>query len=406
MPSARGKDVTRCRKVMTDMVGPEWIDEALSRDLPVLRNRGEGQYLEFMDRYPENGHELSREVAAFASSNAGVIVIGVADDGALVGLHGVDTPGGRDRLCRRIEGVCSSNVRPAITPVVKFGKEGEAVVLAIEVPRGTQPVYYSRYTPYIRHLSRSRPAEPHEVIERVSEWLAKNSLAPASEVEDSRFLSSLAATLIDILIYGNEFENRNVNPWLDLVRTQLSGSGDELRRLASEDSAVNKGLEDRLRSIADKLEAAASHRLEMGGDSWNVLAGYVAGAVDEAAQLKAEKIDTVSLPAHAIREVEDMIRRLGRQLLDLDRRAEEMANEGRVEELQGEASSIGYQLLKIGHYRISEQSDDFAKQLREMGTNLHLVETERIYLDGGQSVRRIVDRVRDFGMRLRALLSQ
>ena len=103
------------------MAGPEWIDEALSRELPLLRDRGEGQHLEFMECYPENGYELSKEIAAFASSNPGTILIGVADDGSLVGLDDVDTPERRDRLCRRIEGVCSGNVRPAITPVVKFG---------------------------------------------------------------------------------------------------------------------------------------------------------------------------------------------------------------------------------------------------------------------------------------------
>ena len=387
------------------MAGPIWIDEALSTELPLLRDRGEGQHLEFMARYPENGHELSKEIAAFASSNPGTILIGVADDGSLAGLDDVDTPEGRDHLCRRIEGVCSGNVRPAITPVVKFAKEGEVVVLAIEVPRGAQPVYYSRNTPYVRHLSRSRPAEPHEVIERVGEWLAKNPLAPATDDEGSRFLSSLAATLIEVLIYGGEFEKRNVNPWLDLVRTQLRTAGEELRRLASEDSAVKKGLEDRLRSIADKLDAAASHRLAMGGDSWKSLAGYVTSAVSEAAQLKAEHIDTVSLSAEAKQEIDDMIRRSARELSDLDRRAEAMANDGRIEELQEEASRIGRQLLAISHYPIPEQGDEFSDQLREIGGGLHLIETERLYMDGGQSMRRIVGRVHDFSSKLQALFS-
>ena len=386
------------------MCEPSWIDEALSRELPIMRDRGEGQHLEFMARYPENGYELSKEIAAFASSNPGTILMGVADDGSVAGLDDVDTPERRDRLCRRIEGVCSGHVRPAITPAIKFAKEGDAVVLAIEVPRGAQPVYYSRNTPYVRHLSRSRPAEPHEVIERVSEWLAQNPLAPATGDEDSRFLSSLAATLIEVLIFGGQFEKRKVNPWLDLVRTQLGSAGEELRRLASEDSAVNKGLEDRLRSIADKLDLAASHRLEMGGDSWKTLVGYVAGAVDEASQLKAEQIDTVSLSAQALQDIDDMIRRSARELADLDRRAELMANDGRIEELQDEASTIGRQLLTVSHYRLPEHRDGFADQLREIGDTLNLIETERLYMDGGQSVSRIVERVHDLHIQLQALL--
>ena len=387
------------------MSDPIWIDQALSKELPLLRDRGEGQNLEFMESYPENGHELSKEIAAFASSNPGTILIGVEDDGALAGLENVDTPEGRDHLCRRIEGVCSGNVRPAITPVVKFAKEGKAVVLAIEVPRGTQPVYYSKNTPYVRHLSSSRPAQPHEVIERVGEWLAKNPFTSATDDKGNRFLSSLAATLINVLIYGGEFEKRNVNPWFDLVITQLSSACEELRRLASEDSAVKKGLEDQLRSIADKLDAAASHRLVMGGDSWRILAGHVASAVNEAARLKTEHIDAVPFSAEAKQNIDDLLQRSARELSDLDNRAEGMASDGRVVELQKEVSRIGYQLLTISHYRITEQGDEFTDQLREIGGGLHLIETERLYLDGGQSMRRIVKCVHDFSSKLQAVLS-
>lgn len=389
----------------SDMAGSEWIDEDLSRELPLMRDRGEGQYLEFMERYPGNGYELSKEVAAFATSNPGTILIGVADDGSLTGLDDADSPEGRDRLCRRIEGVCSGNVRPAITPVVKFAQEGEAVVLAIEVPRGRQPVYYSKSTPYVRHLSRSRPAEPHEVIERVGEWLARNPLARATDDEATRFLSSLAATLIEVLIYGGEFEERNVNPWLELVRMQLGGAGEELRRLASEDRAVKHGLEERLRSIANKLDAAASHRLVLGGDSWRTLSGYVADAVREAALLKADYIDTAALSADAKQDIDDTIQQSARELSDLDRRAQAMANDGRVEKLQEEASRIGRQLLTVSHYRIPDQADDFSDRLRQIASALHLIETERLYLDGGRSVGRIVGCVQDLNASLQALLS-
>ena len=383
---------------------PEWIDEDLSEELPSLRDRGEGQHLEFMERYPENGHDLSREIAAFASSNLGTILIGVADDGSLAALDDVDTPKGRDQLRERIEGLCSSNVQPAITPVVKFAQEGAAVVLAIEVPRGPQPVYYSKNKPYVRHLSQSRPADPQEVIERVGDWLSRSPLESDTDVEGTRFLSSLAAALIEVLIFGGEFEKRNVNPWLELVRKRLGGAGGELRRLASEERAVKDGLDDRLRCIADKLDAAAAHRLTLGSDSWRTLSGYVADAVTEAAQLKVEHIDAAPLSADAKLEIDDTIKRSARELSDLDRRAQAMANDGRVNELQEEASRIGRQLLTASYYQNPQQDDGFAEQLGEIGSGLHLIETDRLFLDGGQSMRRIVECVHDFSNRLAALL--
>jgi len=65
---------------------PDWADESLSRDLPIMRARGEGQELEYMETFPGNTRELAKEIAAFATSNAGTILIGVSDSGELVGL--------------------------------------------------------------------------------------------------------------------------------------------------------------------------------------------------------------------------------------------------------------------------------------------------------------------------------
>ena len=55
----------------------------------------------------------------------------------------------------------------AISPVVAWALEDGKVVLVISVPRGNEPIYYASNIPYVRHLSTSRPAEPHEVINAV-----------------------------------------------------------------------------------------------------------------------------------------------------------------------------------------------------------------------------------------------
>lgn len=93
----------------------------------------------------------------------------------------------RDKICQRIEGICNNNVKPAITPIVKFAKEKDSIVLVIEVPRGKQPIYYAGNKPYVRHLSTSRPAEPHEVIERVVEWSQTAKLTSPTNPENRQF---------------------------------------------------------------------------------------------------------------------------------------------------------------------------------------------------------------------------
>lgn len=389
----------------------EWIDSALSSELPVLRDRGEGQHLEFMVQYPTNGHELSKEIAAFASSNAGMILIGVDDDGSLVGLDEIETAKKRDTLCRRIEGLCTASVKPSITPVVNFVQEDGKVVLVIRVPRGLQPIYYSRNTPYVRHLSQSRPAEPHEVIERIIEWsnsspLAQATTAAPEEAARSQFLSSLAGFLIRILILGDEFEDRKVNPWLDKLRFELADYGSGLREFAVDDIAVELGIDNQLLEIVNRLDSAESHLLTMGADSWKRLTGHISFAVESARQIKAAYIDTVSLSEESVQHLQETIRHNARRLADLDQRAEQMIEDAQIEDVQSNASEIGNALLYVGYYRIENQNEDDAQTLLSIGRELHLLETERISMDGGLSMRRVVDKLHNLNERLQELISQ
>jgi ATP-dependent DNA helicase RecG len=391
----------------SDVPAGEWIDVELSQQLPLLRDRGEGQNLEFMERYPENGFELSKEVAAFASSNAGTILLGVSDDGRLVGLSGMDDPAKRDHLCRRIEGVCAGNLRPAITPVMKFAREESAVVLAIEVPRGRQPIYYSKHTPYIRHLSQSRPAEPHEVIERIEDWLRTSRIAQlqAEETGTPPFIAELGDVLADVLTYSAEFERRNVNPWLDLARAQFRTLAQMLRELASRDEAIKENLVEELHDLANVLDKAAAHRLAIGRDSWNTLIEYVRTSHDRAAQMKSQKVDAWPLSSEMQRGIYEQLRKSSRELDSLTQRADQMANDGRLDDVLSQAADIGYVLSRLGYLRVHDVSADFSAEIVSIGQDLHLLKTERIYMDGGLSIRRVLDKLRSLSDRLSSAAS-
>ena len=65
---------------------PAWVDESLSTALPILRSRGEGQATEYISKFPDQARELGKEIAAFSTSNDGIILIGVGDDGDIVGV--------------------------------------------------------------------------------------------------------------------------------------------------------------------------------------------------------------------------------------------------------------------------------------------------------------------------------
>ena len=124
--------------------------------------RGEGQDVEFKQAKPDN-NKLAKEIAAIATSNAGRIFLGIADDGRVVGLRNCQGSKERDALRNDIDNICSNNVRPPITAGIEFVRWDSMTVCVISVPKGLASIYYVNNVPYIRRGSQARPADPAEV---------------------------------------------------------------------------------------------------------------------------------------------------------------------------------------------------------------------------------------------------
>lgn len=372
---------------------PNWADEKLSRDLPVLRSQGEGQHLEYTKIFPQNTRDLAKEIAAFATSNQGTILIGVSDSGDLVGIDGADNQEERDNLLKRLEGICRGTVKPAITPVAKFAVENELVVLVINVPHGRQPIYYSSNIPYVRHLTESRPAEPHEVLELITEHLNNQSIGEGENIADDRsqFYSDIARVVGEVLIYAEQAAGREVNPWLDQWRAEFSYAAAELRELSAQDIAIEENLVQELKEVASTLDEVATLRLTLGcGPNLERLTEQ---AKERLIALKKSKIDSIQLSDDSLNHARDKIIITGRKLHDLVNRSHDMVETGKIEELQAEASEFGHELLRIAQYNINALGDGVKEELTTIGRTLHLVETMRLYMDGGKTMQAIVDKI-------------
>ena len=165
----------------------KWLDELRARrerksglayprtlDFAELIPEGEGQTIEFKERFPDQADDLGKEMAAFGTSNPGVILLGVADDGTIVGLDGIDTSVGQDKLRTRIDGVSSNGINPSLSVRVRCIQIEKKDIAVVEVPKGPEAVYYTKSgVPYIRHGSMSRPALPQEVNELVKRYLER-----------------------------------------------------------------------------------------------------------------------------------------------------------------------------------------------------------------------------------------
>ena len=138
------------------LLGP---DKALIAE--ALR-RGEGQDTEFKQAKPKNT-KLAKEIASFATSNAGRIFLGIANDGTVVGLEKDQGSEKRDKLGECIHSICSDAVSPPITVEVEFVEWDGVTVCVISVPKGLASIYYVNDIPYIRRGSQARPADPAEV---------------------------------------------------------------------------------------------------------------------------------------------------------------------------------------------------------------------------------------------------
>lgn len=64
-----------------------WADAQLSEDIPRLAQGGESETVEFKRELPKQVRDLAKEIAAFASSSGGRLLLGVADDGSIPGVE-------------------------------------------------------------------------------------------------------------------------------------------------------------------------------------------------------------------------------------------------------------------------------------------------------------------------------
>lgn len=88
-----------------------------------------------------NPDALAAELAAFANSAGGVILLGVADDGSLPGLSRADVT----RLNQMISNVAAQHIRSPLTVQTENVKlKNGRIVIALTVPKGIDKPYFDR----------------------------------------------------------------------------------------------------------------------------------------------------------------------------------------------------------------------------------------------------------------------
>ncbi len=80
---------------------------------------------------------LAAEIAAFANTNGGRIMVGIKNNGRIIGLEYQEV----DRLNQMISNVCSQKISPPISVETENIKLDNRVVVIIKVPLGINKLY-------------------------------------------------------------------------------------------------------------------------------------------------------------------------------------------------------------------------------------------------------------------------
>lgn len=152
-------------------------DEATTEDLQNPRNEElfmgksiadvleivESEIIEAKEVIPDQVDNIAREVAALANSRGGILVLGMADDGELVGLDDVR------QADERVAGVIRESISPPVDVNIKRRSIASTDLLfvtvseATETPRSVDGKYYKRIGTTVQELS------PEELTRMVRE---------------------------------------------------------------------------------------------------------------------------------------------------------------------------------------------------------------------------------------------
>jgi ATP-dependent DNA helicase RecG len=127
-------------------------------ELKSIIAKGEGHHTEFKERIIDN-EELAKFITCFANTDSGQILIGVGDDGTIIGVDNID------ETIRRIDDIAFNRCEPPVTVVQETVDIEKRTVLVVNVPVGAQRPYRTiKGIYYVRSANRCRQASREELM--------------------------------------------------------------------------------------------------------------------------------------------------------------------------------------------------------------------------------------------------
>ncbi len=377
---------------------PKWVNIELSKKYAYLIPKGESQTIEFKKEI-DRPEKISKEIAAFATSNEGTILIGV-DDGqrhSVIGIPGGMNFGVRSKLVQKLEGICSGSVKPPVTPKFEFLIIENKVVLALIIPQGPEPLYYNtNNVPYVRNHTQSRPAEPSAVYKIFEQYFTD-----AQDPEENIF-SDLNNGIRDIFKILDQTEFRQIRKWSDIWKSDLGYIANSFRDISISDIAEKYSFNNDLKQLSGTLDALSNLR-----ESTMVGPKELINQLRiEATSFNCSYLNDTQLNNEEYNQVFDVINQSHKKLKMLIDRSDELLYQGRYDYIIEEASEIGKNLLTICYFDINSKLNGKQEELKKIAINLDLVETARLHSAMDHCLKEIIKKLNQYQLDLEQIVSQ
>jgi len=157
-------------------------------DIRKLINRPESEVLEFKSHIPDARH-LAAIISAFANTDGGRLIVGIRDDGSIVGLDDAD------RIRLQIKQALKSISPPIQVEIETVSIDGKSI-LVVTVPKGSQSPYLAAGLAFQRLGARIIPITSQVLYSEITKR-AKSLDDLRAEVEQlSRTIETLNYELI------------------------------------------------------------------------------------------------------------------------------------------------------------------------------------------------------------------
>jgi hypothetical protein len=355
----------------------EELIDCLHRDI----ERWEEQEIEFMEDYPSNTSELSKEIAAFATKNAGTIYLGVDKYKNIRGVSAIREFGevrGKDSILDRLAGLTQRAIKPPIIVTTDFIKvEEKIVVVKINVPKGVEPVYFSSDIPYIRNLTSSDRATPDQVKELHRQYFLGHGIFQEIN-ETHNFLTNTLEQLSDFQILWFDYENRDVNPDLDQMKYDIGSTGRALLKLSMDSKAEDLVLSDDLQQLGNLLEEMEYQKFYIdGGKSWESFVDNGDKALNLTNKLLQRVLKRYQLQEGQFDSIKDAIVMNIKELKHCWLRKELYLLAGELSLLKDTLRRLAFNFNRFGN--ITPQSENFNFKLRQLAKNLREISSDKYF---------------------------